>query len=91
MSCIIDQSKRDDLPIKEENKINLAQLAQMMVDNHGGTFEMWERQCSIDYIRNFIETTSKQDEAEQKKTRMEKQTLILARFTQSLLRKSRNG
>lgn len=91
MSIIIDESKRDDIPIKDDNKITLSQLAQMMVDNHGGTFDMWERQCSIDYVRNFIETTSKQDEAEQKKSRIEKATLILARFTDSLLRKSRNG
>lgn len=87
LTIIIDQCKRDDLPIKEDNSITLSQLAQLMVDNHGGTFEMWERQCSIDYVRNFIDTTCKQDEAEQKKTRIEKATLILARYTQSLLRK----
>jgi hypothetical protein len=87
LTIIIDQCKRDDLPVKEDNSITLAQLAQLMVDNHGGTFEMWERQCSIDYVRNFIDTTCKQDEAEQKKTRIEKATLILARYTQSLLRK----
>lgn len=91
LSIVIENSRRDDLPIKDDDKITLSQLAQMMVDNHGGTFDMWERQCSIDYIRNFIDTTSKQDEADHKKTRIEKSTVILARFTQSLLRKSRNG
>jgi hypothetical protein len=59
--------------------------------NHGGTFEMWERQCSIDYVRNFIDTTCKQDEADQKKTHRERSTLILARYTDSLLRKAKNG
>ena len=91
LSIIIDQCKRDDLPVKEDNSITLAQLAQLMVDNHGGTFEMWERQCSIDYVRNFIDTTCKQDEADQKKTHRERSTLILARFTDSILRKSKNG
>jgi hypothetical protein len=87
LAIIIDQSSRDDLPTSDDDKITLSQLAQLMVDNHGGNFEMWERQCSIDYVRNFIDTTCKQDEAEQKKTRIEKATLILARYTQSLLRK----
>ena len=91
MATIIDQSKRDELPVKKGAGITITQLAQMMVDNHGGTFEMWERQCSIDYIFDFIDTTCKQDEAEQKHVRNQKMTMILGRFTNSLLRKAKSN
>jgi hypothetical protein len=91
MAVIIDQSKRDDMPVKKGHGITIAQLAQIMVDNHGGTFEMWERQCSIDYIFNFLDTTNKQDEAEHKRARNEKYTMLLGRFTNSLLKKAKSN
>jgi len=91
MAIIIDQSKRDELPVRKGAGITVAQLAQLMVDNHGGTFDMWERQCSIDYVFDFIDTTNKQDEAEQKRAHNQKMTMILGRFTNSLLRKAKSN
>jgi len=91
MAIIIDQSKRDELPVRKGAGITVAQLAQLMVDNHGGTFDMWERQCSIDYVFDFIETTCKQDEAEQKHNRNQKMTMILGRFTNKLLKRQKSN
>jgi hypothetical protein len=92
MAYIIDQSKRDSLPVKKGDGITVQQLAQLMVANHGGTFEMWERQCSIEYVFDFLDTACKQDEAEARKTHVQKATMILGRFTQSLSRKHKaNG
>ena len=91
MAIIIDQSKRDELPVRKGAGITVAQLAQLMVDNHGGTFDMWERQCSIDYVFDFIDTTNKQDEAEQKHARNQKMTMILGRFTNQLLKRHKSN
>ena len=91
MAMIINNSKRDQLPIKKDSGLDITQLAQMMVDNHGGSFEMWERQCSIDYIFDFIDTTCKQDEAEQKHARNQKMTMILGRFTNQLLKRHKSN
>jgi hypothetical protein len=91
MACVIDQGKRDSLPVKEGQGITVQQLAQLMVANHGGTFEMWERQCSIEYVFDFLDTTCKQDEAEARKTHVQKATMILGRFTQSLLKRSKSN
>jgi hypothetical protein len=91
MAVIIEQGARDVLPSKDKNRLTIAELAQMMVDQHGGTFEMWERQCSIDYVFDFLETTSKQEEAEKKKERINRATMVMGRYTQSLLKRARNG
>ena len=91
MAAIIDASKRDSLPTNRKDIPTVQEIAQMMVDQHGGSFEMWERQCSLDYIFDFIETTSKQEQAEQKRNRVNRATMIMGRYTQSLLRRARNG
>jgi hypothetical protein len=91
MSIIADNQKRDELPVRKGAGITVAQLAQLMVDNHGGTFDMWEKQCSIDYVFDFIDTTCKQDEAEQKHNRNQKMTMILGRFTNSLLKRHKSN
>jgi hypothetical protein len=91
MAVIIEQGARDVLPSKDKNRLTIAELAQMMVDQHGGTFDMWERQCSIDYVFDFLETTSKQEEAEKEKERTNKATIIMARYTNMLLRRAQNG
>jgi hypothetical protein len=84
---IISLEFRDTIPSKKNDGFTISKLAQMMVAKFGGSFEMWERQCSIDYVFNFIDTQAKQDEAEAKKTHIEKATIILGRFTQSLLKR----
>ena len=92
MAVIIEQGRRDDLPVKKGEGITIPELAQLMVANHGGTFEMWERQCSIQYVFDFLDTTCKQDEAEAKKTHVQKATMILGRYTQAILKRAKaNG
>lgn len=91
MACIIDADKRDQLECKADKGMTVAELAQHMVANYGGSFEMWERQCSIAYVFDFLETTSKQEEAEKKSAHVCKYTAILARYTDKLLRDSKNG
>jgi hypothetical protein len=88
---IVSLEFRDTVPTKKKDAFGISQLAQMMVSRFGGSFEMWERQCSIDYIFDFIDTTSKQSEAEETKMRIDKYTMILGRFTQSLLRKAKSN
>lgn len=88
---IISLEFRDTLPTKKNDSFTIASLAQVMVARFGGSFEMWERQCSIDYIFNFLDTTSKQNEADEKKAHVDKYTMILGRFTQSLLKRSKQN
>ena len=88
---IVSLEFRDTVPTKKKDAFGISQLAQMMVSRFGGSFEMWERQCSIDYIFDFIDTTSKQSEAEETKMRIDKYTMILGRFAQSLLRKHKQN
>lgn len=91
MAEILEADKRDELPSRSDDRMTAGELAQMMVAEHGGTFEMWERQCSIRYIFEFLTTSRNQDEAERKKTNRDKRTLILARYVESLRRKKSDG
>lgn len=88
---IISLEHRDTLPSKKKSPFQISNLAQLMVSKFGGSFDMWERQCSIDYVFNFIDTLAKQDEAQAQKSHIEKSTAILARFTDSILKRDQTN
>ncbi len=93
MACaiIIDGDRQDEIPIKDSEAITIHEMARMMMVSHGGTAEMWEKEVSIKFIYDFIDTLSKQHEEAGKSMQKDRAQMALAYLTHRIRRRKRNG
>lgn len=90
MADILMQGERDEVPSNKCDSVSIEELAQLMVATHGGTFEMWEAQCSIPYILDFLDTQAKQHQAEGHDMAKDRANMALAYYIIRLKRRQRN-
>lgn len=64
IAACIEQDEQGEIPRREDDRIPTAgEISAVMVATVGGNPAMWERQCSITYVRAVLETLGEQQRA----------------------------
>lgn len=92
VAIIIEADKQDEIPMKEADSVTIHELARSMMANHGGSIKMWEQEVSLQFVYDYIDTLSRQSEAENKPMAVERAEKALHYLTHRIRRRGKaNG
>lgn len=91
LRIMLDNDKQDPTPDIKGDTVTIHEMARMMYANHGGTIEMWEKEVSIQFIYDMIDTLSKQNEESGKSMHKDRAQMAFTYLTHRIRRRSKQN
>lgn len=91
LAIIIDGDKQDDIPMKDGDGVTIHEMARMMFASHGGSIEMWEKEVSIQFIYDMLDTIAKQNDESGKSMKKERAQMAFAYLTYRIRRRAKTN
>jgi hypothetical protein len=84
---MLANDKKDETPDIPGDSVTIHEMARIMFLRCGGSIDMWEKECAIDFIYDMQDTLSKQDEANGTSAKKDRSQMAFTYLTHRIRRR----